>query len=213
MQNFLFDLDGTLTDPKEGITASVQYALKQFGITAEKSELVPFIGPPLRDSFMEKYGLSEDDAVRAVSYFRVYFQGGGMFENKIYEGIPDMLEALKSRGKGIYMVTSKPDEFARQILDHFGILQYFDFVAGNSMDEKRHYKEDVMAWLFQNADIEAAECCMIGDRKFDILAGKAYGMTTVGAAYGYPVGDELTAAGADYIAKTPLELKKLLLSL
>ena len=126
----LFDLDGTLTDPGMGITNSVAYALDKFSITVpDRSELYKFIGPPLVDSFMNYYGFSEEDANRAVAYYREYFKPTGIYENEIYDGVPELLEGLKAQGKTVILATSKPEIFAHEILKHFGIFSYFDLAA------------------------------------------------------------------------------------
>ena len=148
----LFDLDGTLSDPGEGITNSVAYALAQFGIEVlDRRTLYPFIGPPLVDSFMKYYAMSEADAKRALAEYRVYFRAGGMFENKLYPDTVWLLETLKRAGITLVLATSKPEEFAEQILSHFGIRRYFDTVAGASMDESRNQKADVIAYALQKA--------------------------------------------------------------
>ena len=131
----LFDLDGTLTDPGEGITNSVAYALRKYGIeVSDRSELYKFIGPPLKDSFMKYYGFDEDKAEEAIAYYREYFRDTGIFENRVYEGVEDMLRGLQANGKRIVLATSKPEEFAIRILEHFGLRKYFTVVAGASMD-------------------------------------------------------------------------------
>ena len=135
----LFDLDGTLTDPKEGITKSVAYALKHFGIDVEDLDtLCKFIGPPLKDSFMQYYGLSEDDAHLAVEKYREYFEPCGMFQNKVYDGVENLLKELKTSGKEIVLATSKPGVYAQKILEHFHLDSYFSYVAaGWTKSEKR----------------------------------------------------------------------------
>ena len=134
----LFDLDGTLTDPKEGITKSVAYALKHFGIDVEDLDtLCKFIGPPLKDSFMQYYGLSEDDAHLAVEKYREYFEPCGMFQNKVYDGVENLLKELKTSGKEIVLATSKPGVYAQKILEHFHLDSYFSYVAGSELDGRR----------------------------------------------------------------------------
>lgn len=133
----LFDLDGTLTDPGEGITNSVAHALAYYGIQNEdRSLLNKFIGPPLAESFAEFYGFSEERIAEATEYFREYFRDKGIFENEIYEGIEDVLKELLANGKELIVATSKPEEFAKRILEHFHIIQYFTFVAGSTMDKR-----------------------------------------------------------------------------
>ena len=202
--SILFDLDGTLTDPAEGITNSVMYALKQYGIEEnDRTKLYSFIGPPLVDSFMEKYGFSEEKAREATTYFREYFREKGIFENVPYEGMTECLAALKQRGRTLILATSKPEVFAKMILERFGFAPYFDYVFGASMDETRTRKDEVIAYALSGAGIEdPSDCVMVGDRKHDVLGAKANGMDAVGVLFGYGSREELTEAGACYIAET-----------
>lgn len=202
---YFFDLDGTLTDPGIGITNSVMHALKAYGISVEdRSTLYSFIGPPLKDSFMKYYGFSEDKASEAISYYREYFSTRGLFENEMYEGIPDILCKLKSRGIKLILATSKPDEFSIRILKHFGLLEYFDFIAAATMDEKRTSKAEVITYAIESLDIkDRSEVLMIGDREHDIKGAKANNIMSAGVLYGYGDLYELKEAGADYIVETP----------
>lgn len=203
----LFDLDGTLTDPGEGITRSVQYALAKFGICVEdRRELYCFIGPPLHESFEVYYGFSRQDAMRAVDYYREYYAVKGIFENKVYEGIPEALAALRERGVRISLATSKPEGYAKQILEHFDLIGYFDAVAGSNMDGTRTKKAEVVEralMLLGNPDVH--DCVMIGDREHDVLGGAAHGMDTIGVTFGYGSEQELQKAGATHVAHSPLE--------
>lgn len=203
-QYLLFDLDGTLTDPGEGITNSVAYALKKWGIEiSDRRELYYFIGPPLSASFKKYYGFSEEDAIKSVEYYREYFRDKGIFENRVYDGIPKLLETLKKSGKTLILATSKPEKFAKQILDHFDLAKYFDFVAGASMDESRNKKADVIRYALDLAKIEnKAEALMIGDRDQDMLGAQVNGIDSLGVLYGYGDSEELSASGAKYIAET-----------
>ena len=143
---YLFDLDGTLTDPGIGITNSVMYALEKFDIhVSDRKELYPFIGPPLVDSFEKYFGFDEKQAFQAVEYYREYFREDGIFENAVYEGIPEMLSELKSRDAKVALATSKPYEFSVRILDHFDLHQYFDFVGAATMDGRISRKADVIS--------------------------------------------------------------------
>lgn len=204
----LFDLDGTLTDPGEGITRSVQYALAKFGITVEdRRELYCFIGPPLHESFEVYYGFSRKDAMLAVDYYREYYAIKGIFENLVYEGVPEALAAIKARGVKISLATSKPEGYAKQILEHFALDGYFDAVAGSNMDGTRTKKAEVVEralMLLGNPDVR--DCVMIGDREHDVLGGAAHGMDTVGVLFGYGNREELEHAGATHIAATPEEI-------
>ncbi len=206
----LFDLDGTLTDPGEGITNSVAYALKKYDIeVADRRELYKFIGPPLKDSFMKYYGFSEDKAVEAIAYYREYFRDTGIFENKVYEGVEDMLKTLQAEGKKIVLATSKPEEFAIRILEHFELKKYFTVVAGASMDSSRSKKGDVIAYAISLcSDFDKEKAIMIGDREHDIIGAKENGLKSMGVLYGYGDEAELKKAGADYIVSAPDDILK-----
>lgn len=209
----LFDLDGTLTDPMEGITRSVQYALRAYGIEeADLKALCPFIGPPLGESFMKYYGFSRERAEEAIYKYREYFAVKGIFENRVYEGIPQMLEALRNNGRKLLVATSKPEAFAVQILEHFQLDGYFDWVCGASMDEKRVKKGEVIAYALETAGIrDVSKAVMVGDREHDVLGAKENGMDCVGVLFGYGDRQELEAAGAVEIVGTVEELGRILL--
>ena len=196
-QYILFDLDGTLTDPGIGITNSVMYALKKFGIEVEdRAALYKFIGPPLMDSFERFYGFSKEDSALALQYYREYFKPYGLYENEVYEGTRELLEELKKRGKKLILATSKPEEFAKEILRHFDLLQYFDFVGGASMDEIRNKKADVIAYALENCGItDLSAAVMVGDREHDVLGAKQVGLKCIGVLFGYGDREELEAAG------------------
>ena len=202
---YLFDLDGTLTDPGIGITNSVMYALEKFNIhVSDREELYPFIGPPLVYSFMKYYDFDEKQALQAVEYYREYFRVDGIFENKLYGGIPEMLEELKARNAVTALATSKPYEFSVRILEHFGLRQYFDFVGAATMDGRISKKADVIRHLLDElGDIDAGSVLMIGDRDQDVEGAKANGLRCAGVLWGYGSSDELMDAGADYIVSEP----------
>ena len=210
----LFDLDGTLTDPGEGITNSVMYALRHFGIEeTDREKLFSFIGPPLVDSFMEKYGFSEEDAREATSEFRVYFRERGIFENVPYEGMKECLGELKERGHILAVATSKPEVFARRILERFGFLPCFDYVFGASMDETRTRKDEVIAYALEEMGVtDRSACVMVGDRSHDILGAKKNGLDAIGVLFGYGSREELEEAGARYIAETVEDIPRILAS-
>lgn len=210
-ESILFDLDGTLTDPGLGITNSVLYALSLRGIYPDRSEVYRFIGPPLHAAFCEYYGLTPEDATQAIADFRVYFEKAGMLENEVYAGIPEMLSRLCRDGKRLYVATSKPEPYAKQILAHFGLIDSFAFVGGNTMAEDRTEKEDVLRYvLAENPDICPESAVMVGDRLYDVRGGKAFGLATVGVAYGYARPGELEASRADAIAHSVEELYEIL---
>ena len=200
----LFDLDGTLTDPAAGITRSVAHALAKRGIAVpDLRALHPFIGPPLIDSFMRYYGFPRDEAVRAVADYREYYAVRGIFENTVYPGIPALLRQLKSAGKWVGMATSKPEPYARQIVDHFGLTVYFDAICGSLMDETRTAKADVIAYLLESYRIAPDRAVMVGDRSYDVAGAQAFGIPCIGVTFGYGSADELRDAGAAALADSP----------
>ena len=201
----LFDLDGTLTNPGLGITNSVAYALKKYGIDVkDRTELYKFIGPPLLNSFQDYYGFSEEQAVQAVEYYREYYQKTGIYENYVYEGIPELLKELTAEGITLLVATSKPEPFARLIMEHYHLAEYFTYIAGATMDNKTRVKKaDVIRYAMQNCEAEDKEkLVMVGDRKHDILGAKEVGIDSIGVLFGYGDREELEQAGATYIAET-----------
>lgn len=217
--HILFDLDGTLTDPKEGITKSVQYALAHYGIQVKDLDsLCPFIGPPLTDSFKRYYGFSAEQAWEGVLVYREYFGKQGWHENKEFPGIREMLQALKAAGKVLMVATSKPEEFALKVLKHFGLDGYFDFIGGADMEENRSRKGDVIRYVLLSSGLGAGEeavarTLMVGDREYDVLGAREVGMDCVGVLYGYGSRRELEDCGASYIVETVGELEQFLLNL
>lgn len=208
----LFDLDGTLTDPKEGITKCVQYALASVGIDEpDLDKLEPFIGPPLHESFMEFYGFDREMAMKLVEKYRERFKDTGIFENVIYPGIADMLKSLKEAGCKISIASSKPTVLVERILEHFDIRKYFDSVVGSNLDGTRTKKEEVVEEALYQLQCLKEKTAMVGDRKFDIEGARAFGLTGIGVSFGYAAENELQEAGADYIVDTVEELQKLLL--
>ena len=199
----LFDLDGTLTDPSEGITNSVAYALNKFGIEVEdKKTLYKFIGPPLVDAFSEYYGFSKEDSEKATAYYRETFRVKGLFENRVYDGIVAMLETLKNNGKKLIIATSKPEEFTMRILEHFDLLKYFDFVAAATFDASRNTKDKVITYALEQLKIDDLNnVVMIGDRHHDIDGANVNGIDSIGVLWGFGSRDELKTAGATYIAE------------
>ena len=218
-QYILFDLDGTLTDPKLGITSSVQHALRALGIEEPSlDKLEPFIGPPLADSFQEFYGLDEEQTAAAVARYRERFQDQGIYENEIYPGVADMLAALKAGGKKLSIASSKPTPFVERILDYFAIRTYFDVIVGSNLDGTRSRKEEVVEEALRQmlpAGMTSAEkkaaVAMVGDRRFDIEGAKEHGLTSVGVSFGYAPEGELAQAGADFIVDTVDALSELLM--
>ena len=214
IRNIFFDLDGTLTDPAEGITNSVVHALKYYNITVgDKRDLYKFIGPPLAQSFSDFYGFSQTEAARAVEKYREYFADKGIFENEVYPYVPQMLANLKSCGFSLSMATSKPEIFAKRIADKFGLTQYFDFIGGSLLDNSRTDKGEVIEYVLGSLKASRDNTIMVGDRFHDIAGAKKCSVLSAGVLYGFGSREELEKAGADYIVSTPQELEKLLISL
>ena len=209
----LFDLDGTLTDPAVGITKSVAYALEKFGIeVSDITQLNHFIGPPLLDSFMECYGFDKEKAQTAIDYYRERFRVKGLYENVVYDGIPEMLRVLKDSGKKLILATSKPEPFAKEILRHFGLEEYFDYAAGSNFDGTRTAKAEVIEYALERAGItDKSAAVMIGDREHDIIGANKTGLDSIGVLYGYGSREELEAAGATFIAENVTDIVKLII--
>ena len=204
----LFDLDGTVADNSEGVCKSFEYALNYYGIkVGSLEELSPVIGPPLKDSFMDFYSFSEEKAIEAVAKYRERYKDVGIFECLIYPGIDTLLGELKSRGYKIVLATSKPETFARRILDHFDLSKHFYFIAGAEIGGKISNKEDVLEHIIKSLNItDVKECLMIGDRFYDIDGAKATSLESAGALFGLGEVEELTNAGATYLLNSPADL-------
>ncbi|CYU32649.1 TPA: HAD family hydrolase [Streptococcus suis] len=212
-QTILFDLDGTLTDSGQGILNSVAYALEKMGIEEpDTANLNRFIGPPLYESFSRFYQLSPEDTQSAVDAFRVYFKEKGMFENQLYPGIIPLLEELRTAGKTLVIATSKPEIFAKQILEHFGISHYFDVIAGASLDSSRISKADVIGYAINQLEAFPKHAVMIGDREHDIEGARMHQLPAIGVLYGYGNKQEFEKAGATMIVETVQDLKRVLLT-
>lgn len=210
----LFDLDGTLTDPAEGICGCIQYALEKDGRSVgPMEEYYPWIGPPLEFSFQEFAGAEGEDVARLVTYYRERFSTVGLFENEMYPGIPELLRELKATGAHLAVATGKPTVYARQILEHFDLLRYFDCVCGISLGGTAMTKADVITEaLKQLGQPDTQSCVMVGDRKHDVQGAQATGLTSIGVLYGYGSREELEAAGAGAIAESVEALGCLLLA-
>jgi len=211
----LFDLDGTLTDPKVGMTKSYQYALESFGINVENpDDLAKFIGPPMRVTFREVYGFDDANIEKAVEKFRERFLVKGIFENVMYDGVDIMLQKLKDAGKTLILATSKPIIQAKTVLSYFNLEKYFTYVSGAEMNGERSDKSEVIQYaLEQNNISDLSRCIMVGDRKYDIIGAKSVGLESVGVLYGFGGYDELAEAGADYIVEDVDELLELLMGI
>lgn len=216
--HIFFDLDGTLTDSMPGITRAVQYALRRYGIEAEDlNALIPFVGPPLPDSFKEYYHFSEKDAGEAVLVFREYYTVTGWKENAPYPGIEESLKTLKSAGKRLYVATSKPESMAKKILEYFGLSKYFELIGGADENESRINqpnvrvrKDEVIRYVLSECGITDSESVlMVGDRRHDIEGAHKTGIKAAGVLYGYGSQEELERAGADWILESTNSLMRL----
>ena len=211
-----FDLDGTLTDPAQGITNSFVHALKFFGREIPSyEELCKLIGPPLPYSFETTLGFPKEKVMEAVAKYREYFATKGLYENSVYPGIPELLQALKEKGKHLVVATSKPEEYSIKIIEHFGLSKYFDFVCGSLMDESRSKKAEVIAYALERCGLGEADknrVLMVGDRHHDIEGAQQNGLKSCGVLFGYGSRPELEATGADYIISTVKELLEVIIN-
>ncbi|MDR2272134.1 MAG: HAD family hydrolase [Sphingobacterium sp.] len=207
-KHILFDLDGTLTDPAEGITKCIAYALEARGIhTPDLNSLKPLIGPPLKDTFMHTYGFEEKEALVCVDKYRERFATQGLYENLLFDGIPELLEGLKSKDYKIYLATSKPEIFARKILQHFAIDRYFDFAGGSALDDSRPTKTSVIQYVLDHAQlVDPQHCVMIGDRKHDLIGARETHMDAIGVLYGYGSEEELVKEKPTYLLHSVKDL-------
>ncbi len=214
-QPLLLDLDGTLTDPYSGISRCILHALT--GVQAPlptTHELRSWIGPPLKASFAAWFDAHaiNADADEALALYRQRFSRAGLFENEVYPGIKELLSELAQTGRSIYLATSKPGVYARQILGHFELEKYFSAAYGSELDGRFCDKRELLAMIMGREKLVARECIMVGDRHYDIDAARAHGMASVGVLWGYGGQLELEKAGADRITKTVAELAAVLLS-
>ncbi len=212
----LFDLDGTLTDSEEGIINCVRYGLSSCGFSVpDYDTLRAFIGPPLVASYQELCGLSYEETERAILKYRERYSEKGIFENRVYDGIPELLSDLKNAGYRLALATSKPEVFARRILDRFGIAEAFDAAAGSSIEREDETKADMIRLAMKRLGLKEEDkpyVLMIGDRKHDILGAKECGIDIAGVKYGYAPEGELAEYGADIIAESVKSLRELLLT-
>ncbi len=204
----LFDLDGTLTDPSDGITRCIQYALERLGRSyPPKSELVQFIGPSLRWTFPRLLESNDENLIEtAVHYYRARFADVGLFENEVYPGVPEVLGQLQNEGHRLYVVTSKPKVYADRIIQHFGFDGFFVDVFGPELNGRFDDKQELVAFVLRKLVFDPERTIMIGDRARDIESGKAHGIRTIGVTYGFGSEDELAAAGPDRICHRPSDI-------
>lgn len=213
-QVLLFDLDGTLTASGEGITKSVQYALRRLGREAEDLKaLEVFVGPPLLEQFVRFCGMSEKEAVQGVHYYRERYNVTGLFENRPYEGIREMLKTLKDKGFILGVASSKPDGMVKRILEHFGLTEYFREIVGSDPEKMKMSKADVIEIILGRLGYRdrREEAVMIGDRNQDVNGARQAGLSCIGVTYGYGSYEELSEAGADKIVESVKELQEYLL--
>jgi phosphoglycolate phosphatase len=210
-----FDLDGTLSDPSEGITRSIQHALECLGRPyPSKDELKHYIGPPLRWTFPRLLGTDDRELVEtAIGYYRERYETVGLFENEVYPGIPELLAQLRSDGYALYVVTSKPKVYADRIIRHFGLDRFFLGVYGPELDGRFDEKRELVGYILRERSIDPRRVIMIGDRARDIESGQAHGTRTLGVTYGFGSEEEITAAGPDEICHSPGEIHPAILRL
>jgi phosphoglycolate phosphatase len=208
-QNILFDLDGTLTDPREGITRSIQYALSKLGIDEpDLSRLEHFIGPPLLQAFMQFYDFDEARAWDAVNFYRERFKVTGLYENRVFEGVGELLQALEGQGRTLYIATSKPWIYAREIARHFEFDRHFKVIYGSELDGTRTDKIELIAHLLEQEQLEPAQTLMIGDRKHDLIGARRNGLDAAAVGYGFGSFEELSAEQPAYHFATLSELHR-----
>lgn len=210
----LFDLDGTLSDPKMGITKSVQYALEKMNIVEPNiDKLECFIGPPLQVSFAEYYNFDEKNTQKAIELYRERFKEKGMYENEIYKDIPQLLMSLKEQQYTLVVATSKPTVFSEQILKYFNIEQYFDLIVGSNLDGTRTSKTEIIQYILDRYNEHKLDnFIMIGDRKHDIIGANNTGIDSIGVTYGYGSYEELSSSNPSYIVNSVIELKNIVLT-
>lgn len=203
MKHVLIDLDGTLTDPQEGIVACIEFALAKLNIEVpESTDLKRYIGPPLQQTFK---ALCKDDSLAAqgVRFYRERFTDQGLYENKVYDGIPQCLQLLRDAGSTLYVATSKPTVYSLRIVEHFGLTPYFAQVYGSELDGTRADKTDLLAHVLSTEGVPASEAVMVGDRRYDIVGATNHGVKSVGVLWGYGGEEELSAAGATALCSAP----------
>ena len=214
IENILFDLDGTLTDPKEGIIRSIKYALDKLRKDAPATEeLLWCIGPPLKESFKKILKSDDDTAETALYFYREYFKERGILENKVYPGIPETLEKLNKEGIKLFVVTSKPYVYANEILTYFNLLNFFKEVYGSFLSGKLTDKGELIGYTLKDARISTKKTLMVGDREHDIAGARKNDVRSIGVTYGYGTGKELANSGADFIVDSPKEIYKTVLNL
>lgn len=206
-KNLLFDLDGTITDPKEGIINSILYALEKLNIYENNiNELDNFIGPPLKNSFKNRYKLSNEQAEKAIQFYREYFSDKGLYENKLYDGMKNVIEQLYNQNLKLFIATSKPTIYAEKILIHFNLDSYFTKIVGSNLDNTRTDKTEIISYLITKYSLDIHDTIMIGDRKHDIIGAKNNEVKSIAITYGYGSLEELNFCKPDFIIHNCKEL-------
>ena len=214
MAALLFDLDGTLTNPIDGIAASIRYALDKVGVSYSKGEGFAWcVGPPLDQSLLTLCGGDKVLGAQALEYYRDYYRKEGMLRAGLYDGIAATLQTCSSSGHRLFVATSKPTPFAVPILKHFGLFSFFDAVQGAEMDGSISEKADVIRTLLNQHNLDPSKCIMIGDRKHDVIGAKQHGLIAIGVSWGFGGDDELKAHGVDHICSAPAALPVLIRSI
>lgn len=210
-KTILFDLDGTLSDSFEGITKGLQAALKHVGIEAAQKQLRKNIGPPINESFVDMWGVPADRVDEAIAKYREYYAAKGIFENEMYEGVPEMLEDLQKSGVRLVTASAKPVAFVNRVLDYFGITKHFSLIVGSEFDGTRCEKIDIINYILEQLNIEDKRTVvMVGDRKYDLIGAEQAGIDCVGVLYGYAGQNELESYPSVFLAKTVSELHEFL---
>lgn len=206
-QNVLFDLDGTLTDPREGITRSIQYGLSKMGIDEpDLSKLEHFIGPPLLQAFMATYGFDEARAWEAMGFYRERFAVTGLYENHVFDGVTPLLGELVGQGRQLFIATSKPQVYAREIARHFDFARHFKVIYGSELDGTRTHKVELIRHLLTEQGLDPAQTLMIGDRKHDLIGARENGLDAAAVGYGFGSFEELSAFAPTYHFQTLVQL-------
>jgi phosphoglycolate phosphatase len=208
LSDILFDLDGTLTDPKDGITRCIQFSLDQLGVTPPRADQLTWcIGPPLRGSFSRLLNTLDDALLdQALSHYRKRFSETGMYENAIYPEITPALRKIRTAGFRVFLATSKPSVYARQILDHFDLTQFFHAIHGSELDGRLSDKGELVAHILDSENLKPKATLIVGDRSQDIIGGKKNGIVTAAVTYGYGSREEITASKPDYVFESPSDL-------
>jgi phosphoglycolate phosphatase len=207
MIKYIFwDLDGTIMESGSGVLSSVRYALDKLGVELPESEVRKFIGPSLFDSFTNTAHMSEEDAEKAIGFYRELYESKGIFDAQVYEGIPETMDTLKKAGYRQFVVTSKPQHMAQRVLDHFEIMPYMDGLVGPTEDDHSSDKAKLIRTAMDNHGIEKSEAVMIGDRCFDINGANDVGIHSIGVLYGYGSKEELEEHGAETIVEKAVDI-------